>query len=161
MDVLPITREDEPEPPDDDDCLCNQLIVLAALTHEIQMAAHLLHFNYTGANFLSIHGFLKGEYDYWLETFDTLGEFVRALGGRMPATHRELLAIQPLFSERMSTADCALTRYREDLLQLKDMVLNLEAAAVDARAIDVANSAAEIVAHIGKAVWFIEASLCS
>jgi DNA-binding ferritin-like protein len=146
--------------PEGDDCFCQQLVLLAAMSHEVQMAAHLLHFNYVGANFFSVHEFLKGEYEYWLETFDLIGEYVRAYGSMMPASHAELLAIQPAFVGSMSNAECALTRYRDDTLRLKELVVAIEAAAADLRAIDVQNSMAEIVAHIGKSAWFIQAALC-
>ena len=144
-----------------DDCFCQQLVVLAALSHEVQMAAHLLHFNYVGANFFSVHEFLKGEYEYWLETFDLIGEYVRAYGALMPASHAELLAVQPAFEGMMSTAECALTRYRDDTLQLKELAIAVEAAAGESRAIDVQNSMAEIVAHIGKSAWMLQALLCA
>jgi DNA-binding ferritin-like protein len=141
------------------DCLCEQLILLSAFTHELQMQAHLLHLNYVGSNFLAVHAFLKGRYETHIDQFDTIAEFVRALGKPMPATHAELLKILPAFEHAMSTAECQLSNYAENLAHQSCMATALESAAAEQRQIDVANYMAELVADAGKTRWFITATL--
>jgi DNA-binding ferritin-like protein len=158
------------------DCLCEQLILLSAFTHELQMQAHLLHLNYVGSNFLAVHAFLKDRYEAHIDQFDTIAEFVRALGKPMPATHAELLKILPAFEHAMSTAECQLSNYAENLAHQACMATALESAATERaplnspgslensmgtpqRQIDVANYMAELVADTGKTRWFITATL--
>ena len=64
--------------------MAQQLLVLASTVKETQLQAHLIHFNYEGANFLSVHQFLKEEYDELLEEFDKIGEYVRSMDYMMP-----------------------------------------------------------------------------
>jgi DNA-binding ferritin-like protein len=152
-------EEDDKEDAGPTDCLCDQLILLSAFTHELQMQAHLLHLNYVGSNFLAVHAFLKGRYETHIEQFDTIAEFVRALGKPMPATHGELLAILPAFEHAMSTAECQLSNYSENLAHQACMATALESAAADQRQIDVANYMADLVADANKNQWFITATL--
>jgi DNA-binding ferritin-like protein len=144
---------------DPTDCLCEQLILLSTFTHELQMQAHLLHLNYVGSNFLAVHAFLKGRYETHIEQFDTIAEFVRALGKPMPATHAELLKILPAFEHAMSTAECQLSNYAENLAHQSCMATALESAAAEQCQVDVANYMAELVADAGKTRWFITATL--
>jgi len=150
---------DDEKAPTGNDCLCEQLILFSAFTHELQMQAHLLHLNYVGSNFLAVHAFLKGRYETHIEQFDTIAEFVRALGKPMPATHAELLAILPAFEHAMSTAECQLSNYAENLAHQSCMATALESAAAEQRQIDVANYMADLVADAGKNRWFIAATL--
>ena len=138
-----------------DPCLCTQLTVLAAFAKELELQSHLAHLNYTGENFIAIHTFLKGRYEAHLEQFDTLAEFVRILGAMMPASNQEFRQVLPGF-----TGDGTTAAYADNLQTFIAMAKQLEAAAVDERAIDVANYAAELVAEAGKTIWFLSASGC-
>ncbi len=75
---------------DSDECmapnsgLASQMVHLASTVKELQTQAHLIHFNYEGENFLSVHRFLKKQYEMLLEEFDTIGEYVRSLDYMMP-----------------------------------------------------------------------------
>jgi DNA-binding ferritin-like protein len=156
-----IAEDLDEEAPAGEDCLCQHLTLLAAFTHEVQMQAHLLHLDYEGGggNFLSVHAFLKSAYERHLEEFDSLLEAVRAMGRKTPATHKELLAILPAFEHAMSTAECRLSNYRENLLQQRKLAQEVEKEAQEAREIGIANMLAEIDAAAAKAAWFIAATL--
>jgi starvation-inducible DNA-binding protein len=139
--------------------LIQQLIVLSAFCKELELQAHLIHLNYRGPDFLSLHAFLKTQYQLHQEQFDTLAEFVLTSGALMPPTATELHSVLPSFDEVNSTSpDAIVAVYANNLALQGEMARNLDAAANAARAIDVAHYAAELVASSSKAVWFLSAS---
>ena len=139
--------------------LIQQLIILSAFCKELELQSHLIHLNFRGPAFLSIHAFLKSQYQLHQEQFDTLAEFVLTSGGLMPPTAAELRSTLPSFSEVDSTDPAATVAVYIDNLALQgEMARNLDATAANARAIDVAHYAAELVATSAKAIWFLQAS---
>jgi hypothetical protein len=56
-----------------------QLIGLASYVHQLQVQAHLMHFNYEAGNFLGVHKFLGKQYEKHQEQFDKIGEFIRSM----------------------------------------------------------------------------------
>jgi DNA-binding ferritin-like protein len=140
--------------------LLGQLAVMAAYLKELELQSHLIHLNYTGSNFLSVHEFLKGQYELHLEQFDAIAEFVRAMGAFLPAGNSDFRMASRGFTEAANgDPQEQLQVYVDNLRQLKAMAVQLEAAAGEERAIDVQNYAAELAAAANKAAWFLSATL--
>ena len=149
--------EQKPEPVSQPAGLEVSLVLLASFLDALRLQAHLLHLNYRASNFLSVHLFLKGQYEKHTEQFDLIAEHVMALGGRMPATVAGLRAALPQFREAQGEdwVD-ALGIYRENLRQLVKMSTTIARRDCE-EAIDVENSLAEIVGAASQAAWFIDA----
>ena len=64
--------------------LASELIKLASNSWQLATQAHLIHFNFEGETFLSVHKFLKKEYERNTKAFDKFGEYVRTLDYLMP-----------------------------------------------------------------------------
>lgn len=140
--------------------LLGQLAVMAAYLKELELQSHLIHLNYEAPNFLSVHEFLKGQYEQHLEQFDTIAEFIRAMGAYLPAGNSDFRRASRGFTEAANgDPQEQLQVYVDNLRQLRTMAGQLEAAAGDERAIDVQNYAAELAAAANKAAWFLSASM--
>ena len=146
-----------------DSDLVSQLRELSRWLKACEAQAHIVHLNYHASegNFLSVHLFLKERYEAHLEDFDTAAEFVRALGVRFIDTVSELHRVPDGFSDLLPECGCSesLATYFSNLQQLIAMAQTLEPIAQKARAIDVANWCAELVASSSKACWFLRATL--
>lgn len=134
--------------------LSSQLTVLAAFAKELELQSHLVHLNFTGEMFLSLHQYLKGRYETHLEQFDTLAEFVRIQGDCLPVSTGAFKQVLPALD-----SDGTVEAYVGNLRTFTAMAKQLEASAAEDRAIDVANYAADLVADAGKAVWFLTAAM--
>jgi len=143
---------EHPTPPSASSSLGQQLTVLAAFAKELELQSHLLHLNYCGENFISIHTYLKGRYEAHLEQFDTLAEFVRILGEFLPGSTAAFREVLPSLD-----GEATIEAYVENLRSFSSLAKALEPAAADARAIDVQNFMADLVADAGKAIWFLSA----
>ena len=140
--------------------MIKQLIMLASFLKEMETQAHLIHLNYEGVNFLEVHAFLKGQYEAHLDQFDTVAEFVRANDFWMPMCACGLKDALPCFANVEShDGKEMLAVYYKNLDDLADLATQIEPAAQQVGAIDVANYMAELVAVSMKAAWFIKAIL--
>lgn len=140
--------------------LIAQLISLASMLKELETQSHLIHLNYEGDNFLSVHEFLKGQYEVHLEQFDTVAEFVRAQDHFMPLCACSLKEVMPAFRNVDSyDGRQMLMTYLLNRDTLVDLALEIEKLSAEARAIDVQNYMAELVGETTKANWFIKATL--
>lgn len=136
------------------------LVKCAAFLKELETQSHLIHFNIECANFLSIHEFLKEQYESHLEQLDALGEFVRSLDFLMPMCACGLKdAVCGFHNVEQYEWRHMLTVYYRNLETFACMAKHLEEAAGEARVIDVQNYAAELVGAMMKASWFIKATL--
>lgn len=146
---------------DKKDLLLQGLVRLAAFLKELETQAHLIHLNYEGSNFLSIHGFLKDQYESHLEQFDTVAELVRTMDMYMPMCACGLKeAVSPCFVNVKSYAGMQqLSAYLSNLEAMGQMAKDVEPMAQCIGAIDVANYMAELVGSAFKAAWFVKASL--
>lgn len=151
-DDSPFTPSAEPAAPstEPDHCLCDQLVVLSSYLLALRDQAHLIHLNYIGKDFLFIHPYLKERYDEHLDHFDTIAEYVRAYGKMMPMSINDLRNAYPDFNGK----EC-ICAYLENIRKLSDLTRAIEKTATAERAIDVANSLAEITAAAGKTAWFL------
>jgi DNA-binding ferritin-like protein len=140
--------------------LVSELIALAGYLKELETQAHLVHLNYEADNFLSVHAFLKDQYEAHLEQFDAVAEHVRAMDNFMPMCSCGLKESVTHF-ENCQTYDGMqmLMTYLMNLDGLVEKATAVESMAGEARAVDVQNYMAELVSSANKACWFIKATL--
>jgi DNA-binding ferritin-like protein len=116
--------------------------------------SHLIHLNYDGKDFIVIHGYLKERYEEHQDQFDTVAEFVRVHGAKLPETVSELRNAAPMAEDK----GCPFV-YRDNINILCKAAMNLESIATCNCAIDVANYMAELCASAGKIAWFLNMTL--
>ena len=141
--------------------LASQMVLLASTIKELQTQAHLIHFNYEGANFLSVHQFLKEQYDDLLEVFDQVGEYVRTLDYMMPMCacglkdmmHQSFRNVESYDGKEMMAV------YLMNLELVVEIALEIEKSATDLRALDIANFLGEVCGKANKAAWMVKATL--
>lgn len=158
---LELTSESMPDAPQSPVAMtAGRLLMCAAFAKELETQAHLIHLNYEGSNFLSVHEFLKGQYELHLEEFDTLAEHMRALDYLMPMCGCGLKDAACGF-EKVESYDSSgmLLTYMRNLEQQKSLLTELEESAARARIVDVQDTAAVQVAACAKAAWFLKATL--
>lgn len=158
-------QQPKPKPPakskgNDVGGFIQQLISLMAYIHQLQVQSHLLHLNIEGANFLSLHAFLKDQYEAHLAQFDAIGEFIRSMDYLTPMCHEGLMQASPQFKHCTSyKANDMLGVYYKNLEELGMMAKKLEKLAAKVEAVDVQNYLAELVGQAFKTAWMIKASL--
>lgn len=154
--VEAVTMEQQPEHGPVVECLMK----CAAYAKELETQSHLIHVNYEGPNFLSVHEFLKGQYEAHLEQFDALAEFVRSLDFLMPMCGCGLKDMVEGFQNvEQYEARHMLTVYYHNLEMFACMAKRLAGIAGDCCVIDVENYAADLVGACMKASWFVKATL--
>jgi DNA-binding ferritin-like protein len=137
-----------------------KLIDLAEQAKALELLSHLVHLNYEGAQFLSVHEFLKGRYETHLQQFDALAEFVRTLDYLVPVCLN--CGLEKL-SCPLPGLDAGggrhLLAYLQNLEAYGMAAKELVMTARDAEAPDVENYGAELVADAFKAAWFLKSVL--
>jgi DNA-binding ferritin-like protein len=153
-------REQQVERPPSGGGLLGQLAIMAAYIKELELQSHLIHLNYTGSNFFSVHAFLKEQYEAHLEDFDTAAEFIRSNGAFLPAGNTDFRRALRGFTEA-SNGDPLdqLQVYLDNLQLLKSMAQQLEPVAQAAKALDVVDWCAALVGRCSKAAWMLQATL--
>ena len=137
-----------------------QLIALSSYVKELETQSHLIHLNFEGSNFLSVHAFLKDQYEAHLEQFDTLSEFVRSMDYLMPINNTKLRDLMPPVHEVSSYKGTdMLGVYYKNLEDLGMKAKKLEPVAQKVGAIDIANYMADLTGMAFKAAWFVKATL--
>ena len=118
-------------------------------------------FNYEGENFLSVHRFLKKQYEMLLEEFDTIGEYVRSLDYMMPMCACGLKDMMHQSFKNVSSYDGKemLVVYLMNLELVCEIAMEIEKSATDLRALDIANYLGEICGKMNKAAWMVKATL--
>ena len=141
--------------------MAQQLLVLASTVKETQLQAHLIHFNYEGTNFLSVHQFLKEEYDELLEEFDKIGEYVRSMDYMMPMCACGLKDMMHKSFQNVSSYDGRemLATYLMNLELVCEIAMKVEETATELRALDVAHYLSELCGKVNKAAWMVKATL--
>lgn len=142
-----------------EDLVCS-LICMAGFVHELRTQSHLIHLNYTGPQFLSVHEYLKEQYKNHLKQFDRTAEITRSLDYYLP------MCSVGLSSGACDFEHCKSYDGKEMLTAYKN---NLEAAGMKAKclgktaeiadAIDAENLAADLVEDMFKNVWFLNSML--
>jgi DNA-binding ferritin-like protein len=137
-----------------------QCISLSSYLKELETQAHLIHLNIEGANFLGLHGFLKGQYEAHLEQFDTLSEFIRSMDYLLPLCSKGLADASPRIQHCTSYKNTdMLTVYYKNLEELGMKTKKLEPIAAKIGAIDIQNYMADLCGQAFKAAWMIKATL--
>ena len=60
-------------------------------TFVLYMKTYVVHWNYTGANFFSVHKLTEGQYQELAEAIDTIAERIRAIGTEAPISLSDVL----------------------------------------------------------------------
>lgn len=140
--------------------LATELIALAGYLKELETQAHLVHLNYEDSNFLTVHAFLKEQYEAHLAQFDVVAEHVRAMDSFMPMCSCGLKESVNDFENCKSYDGMQmLMTYLMNLDGLAEKATEIEAMAGEARAVDVQNTMADLVSAANKAAWFVKATL--
>lgn len=152
----PTLASADPEPP----CLSSCLIELAGALRRLSGQAHLVHLNYEGTNFLSVHSYFGQQYVTHLEQFDKIAEHVRAADMLMPLRTDDLNCSCIPFTEPSSyDASALLLAYVQSVEAVAEHVRNLSAAAEDERAIDVVDTLGALYGDLKKTSWFVKSML--
>lgn len=133
---------------------------LAAWLKCLEGQAHLVHVNYTGANFIEVHGYLKERYLEHLEQLDSVLEAMRTLRYWVPAEVMAGPACAPGFEDYCTREPREMLMiYRGNIEALGNRVKDVEAVATEARSLDVANLMADLCGQAWKVHWFLSAVL--
>lgn len=141
--------------------LARCMLAMASLLHELQVQSHLIHLNYQGPNFLSVHKYLNGQYEAHLEQFDRVAEMLRSLDFYMPMCSKGLAAaLEDPF------VHCSSMNSTE---MLANYLKNIETAGMRAKCVvdcakaacapDVENMAAELVESMFFNAYLIKSTL--
>ena len=140
--------------------LISEMLQLLSFSEQLRVQAHLVHFNYEGANFTGIHAFLKDEYEMHQHHFDKLGELIRSMDYMTFMCMKGLLGAYKKFKhcESYDPKEMLLT-YMQNLEDFAFMSKKVAKSAKKIDAIDVDNYMAHLVEVSFKASWFIKATL--
>lgn len=149
-----VTKEATP------DNLVYQMVSFASYLYQLNIQAHLLHFNVECSNFLSIHKFLGKQYEQHIADFDTIAELVRSMDFLMPMCQCGLFDAYKKFPS-VKTHDTreSLITYTKNLEAGAMMAKDLVDAAKETGAPDVENFAAGICGNLFKGAWMMKATL--
>jgi starvation-inducible DNA-binding protein len=100
--------------------LITTLRTLLAQTVYAYYKAHQSHWNVTGADFPQYHEFLEDVYEALFEAIDGIGEIIRSLGFKAPATLATLATMQPVDP---ATEDDALPAMITQLKATNDLII--------------------------------------
>ena len=140
--------------------LISEMLQLLSFSEQLRVQSHLIHFNYEGANFTCIHGFLKDEYEMHQHHFDWLGELIRSMDYMTFMCMKGLLGDYKKFKhcESYNPKEMLLT-YMENLEDFAFMSKKVAKSAEKTEAIDIENYMAHLVEVSFKGSWFIKATL--
>ena len=140
--------------------LISEMLQLLSFSEQLRVQAHLIHFNYEGANFTGIHAFLKDEYEMHQHHFDKLGELIRSMDYMTFMCMKGLLGAYKKFKhcESYDPKEMLLT-YMENLEDFAFMSKKVAKSAKKVDAIDIENYMAHLVEVSFKASWFVKATL--
>lgn len=142
------------------DNLIYNLVSFASYNYQLNVQAHLLHLNIEHPLFLSLHEFLKEQYEQHIGDFDTVSELVRSMDYLMPMCQCGLFdAYKKFKSVKSYDAKESLVIYLRNLEQGGMMGKTIVDMAREVGAPDVENFVAEIVNHMFKSAWMLKATL--
>lgn len=159
--VEPVSQDPQPKQKSEGPGkLISEMLQLLSFSEQLRVQSHLIHFNYEGANFTGIHGFLKDEYEMHQHHFDKLGELIRSMDYMTFMCMKGLLGAYKKFKhcESYDPKEMLLT-YMENLEDFAFMSKKVAKSAKKVDAIDVDNYMAHLVEVSFKASWFVKATL--
>jgi starvation-inducible DNA-binding protein len=122
-------------------------------------SAHSNHINVTGRNFYSDHKLLNKIYNDAGDAIDTLGEFIRTIGAKAPATIPEILDLSTIGEMTAEEADERLRIVGENQEYMMARYKELFDIATEMTDQDIANYAADRIGAHAKFKWMIESTL--
>lgn len=142
------------------DNLIYGLVSYASFTYQLNTQAHLIHINIESPIFLSIHEFLKEQYEQHITDFDTISELVRSMDYLLPTCQCGLMdAYKKFKSVKTYDAKESLTIYLKNLELAGYTAKELVDLAREVGAPDVENELATVVNHCFKSAWMLKATL--
>ena len=159
--IEPISQDPQPKQKSEGPGkLISEMLQLLSFSEQLRVQAHLIHFNYEGANFTGIHAFLKDEYEMHQHHFDKLGELIRSMDYMTFMCMKGLLGAYKKFKhcESYDPKEMLLT-YMQNLEDFAFMSKKVAKSAKKVDAIDVDNYMAHLVEVSFKASWFVKATL--
>jgi DNA-binding ferritin-like protein len=159
--VEPVSQDPQPKQKNEGPGkLISEMLQLLSFSEQLRVQAHLIHFNYEGANFTGIHAFLKDEYEMHQHHFDKLGELIRSMDYMTFMCMKGLLGAYKKFKhcESYEPKEMLLT-YMQNLEDFAFMSKKVAKSAKKVDAIDIDNYMAHLVEVSFKASWFVKATL--
>ena len=133
---------------------------LASACHQLSTQAHLIHFNFEGQNFISVHEYLKKAYKKHTKQFDKLSELVRSLDYMMPMCAKGLKQAYKGFDDVDSyQPGTMLFTYNKNLEEIAMASKKVIKAAKACDAMDAENLTAEIMGQLFETSYFIKSIL--
>jgi DNA-binding ferritin-like protein len=118
--------------------------------------SHAAHANTTGRNFYSDHKLLQKIYEELQEQIDTLGEFLRSIGVKMPPSLGIAIGLSRVYDEPI--VGDYLANVEEDLETLVEVYKDLYDACDDTN-IDISNYAQDRTRELNRFIWMITATV--
>ena len=142
------------------DNLVFNLVRYASFIYHLNTQAHILHLNLETPLFLSLHKFLRKEYEQHIADFDIVCELVRSMDFLLPMCQKGLLGVCKEFKHVKSyDAIEGLTVYTKNLEAAGFMGKELVDMAREVGAPDVENEIATILGHHFKSAWMMKSTL--
>jgi starvation-inducible DNA-binding protein len=121
---------------------------------------HVAHVNTVGRNFPADHKLLEKVYEYFQDNIDTLGEKLRTVRAKMPASIMNNLAVSPISDIDVEGDSTDLLRMVLEAVEaMVEQYHSLYEAAEEANYIDISNYAQDQVGVLVKHRWMLEATL--
>ena len=157
----PVSQDPQPKGKKEDlGPLVQSMLQVLSCIQQLQVQAHLVHFNYEAPNFLSIHKQLKKQYEQHLDQFDHVGEQIRSLDYMTTMCAKGLANCYKKFNHCESyTPNEMLLTYIGNLEDAGMLAKKMGDVAKKYKAPDVEHYAAELVGEFFKGAWLFKATL--
>ena len=120
---------------------------------------HSNHINITGRNFYSDHKLLQKIYEDAQDQIDTIGEFIRTIESKVPATITDILELSTIGEAVAEDADDRLRIVFENQEYMMDRYKELFDIATIMTDQDIANYAADRIRAHAKFKWMLESTI--
>ena len=122
-------------------------------------SAHSNHINITGRNFYSDHKLLQKIYEDAQDQIDAIGEFIRTIESKVPATITDILELSTIGEAVAEDADDRLRIVCENQEYMMDRYKELFDIATIMTDQDIANYAADRIRAHAKFKWMLESTI--
>lgn len=120
---------------------------------------HSNHINITGRNFYSDHKLLQKIYEDAQDQIDAIGEFIRTIESKVPATITDILELSTIGEAVAEDADDRLRIVCENQEYMMDRYKELFDIATIMTDQDIANYAADRIRAHAKFKWMLESTI--
>ena len=120
---------------------------------------HSNHINITGRNFYSDHKLLQKIYEDAQDQIDSIGEFIRTIESKVPATITDILELSTIGEAVAEDADDRLRIVCENQEYMMDRYKELFDIATIMTDQDIANYAADRIRAHAKFKWMLESTI--